>query len=385
MARYYPWIGIGAGLIFLVLVLYGPLEEDTDTKGLLWKKDWAVIEYEEAGRPPVRLMRQGSLFKDEYFVETLPVHLQKPGDETAAEASAAQSDNGNYTRRRGGPAVTNLFNDWRAAQLKAYYTVEDAAKLAELGLTEPGATVRLYAAPDAEPVVIKAGTVRAGNRYVTSTYADHAGLVLLIPDYLITRLQQPAINFREKRLVEFQAKSYTGELEISGDVDGDGQAESVVIQQEREEREGSSPVIKWFRVRDGERVELPLNVASPLDAAVKGVNIDRFRDDPEMLQEAGDAEALWKRSQPAKELTLRLQLTGDGDVTFVTRVRPVPDGVEGEAAGTRALVQSELEPGTDWTRRANYENTLDRLKQAVKYEPPPENHEPPASDKPPAP
>ncbi|MCB1321166.1 MAG: hypothetical protein KDK34_12980, partial [Leptospiraceae bacterium] len=45
-ASAYKWIGAGAFLILILLVLFGPLDEPDENESVLWHSDWAVIEVE---------------------------------------------------------------------------------------------------------------------------------------------------------------------------------------------------------------------------------------------------------------------------------------------------------------------------------------------------
>ena len=73
MQRFYPHIAAGAGVLILLLILWGPTDgEESARDSIVWQEDWEVIEYyaEPGDRyPALRLIREPGLVADEFFVE----------------------------------------------------------------------------------------------------------------------------------------------------------------------------------------------------------------------------------------------------------------------------------------------------------------------------
>ena len=356
MARYYPYIAGVAGLALIALLLFGPSGgEDARKESTLWEETWSVIEYlpgisEEADapnarstvaeEPNLRLIREGGLYADDYFVET---------------RNAA----GEWVRRRGGPSVSNIFRDWRKPKLNAYYELNPERRT-QSELDRPRHVVRFYDSPGGPPAVLRVGKVTGGaNRFVESDYDDHEDLLLIMGGYLFDRFTQDPFSYREKRILIYPAGSHTGEIFLE---DATGASIRISLTQE-EQPEGPPKNVYRRHDADGKTVEIPPNVASPLDAAVKSMMIQNFRDEP-AAREWGDAEALWQ--QAGKNYAqVKVQIAG-GQSYWLHFREAQTVAVEAD----RILMQSSVSMGTDWARRSAVENALQQMKLLREYEPP---------------
>jgi hypothetical protein len=371
MARYYPHIGIAAGVLLVLLILVGPISEggEGDRDSIVWKEDWQVIEYlpgseqapgptpDAAGynqQPALRLIREAGLFADRYFVET-------PGPDGA------------FVRRRGGPPVVNIFSDWRRPKLEAYYALSPERRV-QAGLQSPEMRLRFFESPGDDPVEMQVGTQTGGaKRFVASNYADHSEQLLIVGSFLFDKFQREPFSFREKRILYYPANSYTRDIRLSA-AGADGQLRRLRLSQEQSAQPEGGPRIVYTRHLPGQpSVEIPLNIASPLEAAIKGIMLHRFRDEPEALK-WGDADRLWQ--QAGVDLA-EIEVEIEKGESYWIRFRKVPaetaddsspDADRGNPDSNDAvLMQSSVEPGTDWGRLSAVENVLRQLQVLTQY------------------
>ena len=111
-------------------------------------------------------------------------------------------------------------------------------------------------------------------------------------------------------------------------------------------------------------VDRPRNLASPVDAAVKSLMIQNFRDEP-LLAKYGGVQELWDAAgKDAAEIKVGIH---DGDDYWV-KLREVPAA----AGDDLVLVRSSatIDGGIDWARRSALENVLKHLPILRGYEPP---------------
>ncbi len=368
MQRFYPHIAAGAGVLILVLILWGPTGgEESSRDSIVWQEDWEVIEYyasPDDKYAALRLIREPGLIADEYFVESPATELAKAGaDESAGDEQDANATDGapEYVRRRGGPTVTNIFRDWRRPKLNAYHQ-RSPERETEFGLNEPEHIVRFYESSGGDAVELRAGVKSGGaNRFVTSSYYDHEGLLLIIGSYLFDKFTQGPFTYREKRILYYPTGSYTGEIRVRNEA-----GEKLRLTARQEEREQGGPLTLYQRQNEpGSETsvtDIPLNIASPLDAAVKSLMIQRFRDEPE-AREFGDAEQLWEQ---AGKNWAEIDITiAEGDSYWI-HLRQAP------AVGDEdlVLIRSSVSMGTDWARRTAVENALRHMQIIGNYIPP---------------
>ena len=377
MQRYYPYIGVAAGALVLLFILWGPVGEGDEQESILWKEDWQVIEYvpgvapddtgdeatnaepatatstkvEMKNAPTLRVIRVPGLLEDQYFVET---------PAAAAESSAQQ-----YVRRRGGPSIANMFREWRRPKLAGYYT-STPERLRDLGLNRPEHIVRFYSSPNGKAVELGAGNKSGGaNRFVSSTYADHAGLVLLVGGHLFDKFTQDPFSYRERRILYYPSDSYTKEIRVK---DAQGRALRITLNQEAapsQPQQQAGPRSTYYRHDDatGDATEIPLNIASPLDAAVKSMMIQTFRDEP-AAERLGDAEKLWQAAgKNYAEVEVQI---AKGDQYWL-HFREAPGRAEGDDV---ILMRTSVSKGTDWARRTAVENALKHVELLRDYTPP---------------
>ncbi len=361
MQKTYLYTGLAAGVLLLLIILRGPSEtKDQQKDSILWEEDWQVIEYypgDAAGdsdAPAIRFVREPGLLADEYFVEAPGVNsdLKRVPDPEA----------GQFIRRRGGATVSNLFRDWRRPKLSGYAELT-AERETEFGLDTPEHVLKLYLSPGGEPVVLRGGQKTGGaNRMVGSSYGDHSGLVLITGSYLFDRFIQDPFTFREKRILYYPANSFTESISV---VNAAG--ESLSLTQRKGETPDGKPLMIFRREADADgrpAVDLPLNLASPVDAAVKSLMIQNFRDEP-LLAKYGGVQELWDAAgKDAAEIKVGIH---DGDDYWV-KLREVPAA----AGDDLVLVRSSatIDGGIDWARRSALENVLKHLPILRGYEPP---------------
>lgn len=364
-SRYYPWIAIGSVVLLVGFLLFGPLERADRGSSVLWEENWQAIELLNKGHTTLRLIREGGLFADQYFVEYDDARAQR-------------------VRRRGGATVQNSIYDWRKPTLVAYYAL-DKERAGSAGLNGADLQLRFYSRAGAEPVTLTVGNKSgANNRFISSTYSDHDRQLLVIPDYIIEKLKADRVSFRERRLLYYGSNSYTTRLRLRADLDGREQTLELTQRREMKKPEGAdasaapTPVFVWTRTVDGKEVEIPLSLGGALEGAVKGLQIDAFYDEPtaplaspagappvEMTAAAMDA--LWKRNAP-NLLTLEVSIKDAGDERIELRrtVRnpadPLPDG-----AADRYLLKTDRDPQTDWARATAVDSILSQMRAVLSY------------------
>ncbi|MEQ9365422.1 MAG: hypothetical protein RIF32_14345 [Leptospirales bacterium] len=387
MQRYYPHIAGAAGVLILILILWGPSGgEDSARDSIVWKEDWQVIEYypnRDAKYPALRLIREPGLVSDQYFVETpakgpaaATTNPARHADATVAatngqDATGTTSPRGSgaaqpavgdeseprYVRRRGGPSVTNIFRDWRRPKLNAYHELSPERET-EFGLDVPEHVVRFYERPGGAPIELRAGVKSGGaNRFAASNYYDHEGLLLIVGSYLFDKFTQGPFTYREKRILYYPTDSFTREIRVKNK---DGRTLRLNAKQEPREQGGPLTTYRRHNPADGSATEIPLNIASPLDAAVKSMMIDRFRDEDLRF---GDAEALWKQAgENFAEIGVDIH---KGDSYWI-HFRQAPDVGDEDLI----LIQSSVSMGTDVARRSAVENALRHMQIISDYVPP---------------
>ncbi|MCR9142611.1 MAG: DUF4340 domain-containing protein [bacterium] len=370
MQRYYPHIAAVAGVLILLLILWGPSDgEDSARDSIVWKEDWQVIEYyasADAPHPTLRLIREPGLVSDSYFTESPAAVLAANDTATDAAIEGVTEDDGQsadakpeYVRRRGGPSVTNTFRDWRRPKLNAYHRLSPERE-AEFGLNEPEHVVRFYERPGGTPVELRAGVKSGGaNRFVASTYYDHEDLLLIIGSYLFDKFTQSPFSYREKRILYYPTASFTREIRVTNK---DGETLRLNAAQEPREQGAPLTIYRRYNPADDSSTDIPNNIASPLDAAVKSMMIHRFRDE---AAEIGDAEALWE--QAGKDFAEVKVDIAKGD-SYWMRFRQAP-GIEATDEDL-ILIQSSVSIGTDWARRTAVENALRNMQIISGYVPP---------------
>lgn len=361
MQKTYLYTGIAAGVLLLLLILWGPSESDDQQRdSILWEENWQVIEYypgDAAGdsdAPAIRFVREPGLLADDYFVEA-------PGANSDLKR-VPDPDAGQFIRRRGGATVSNLFRDWRRPKLSGYAELT-AEREADFGLDAPEHVLKMYKSPGGEPVVLRGGKKTGGaNRMVASSYSEHAGLVLITGSYLFDRFIQDPVTFREKRILYYPANSYTESIDVVNSA-----GESVSLTQRRGETPDGKPLMIFRREAQADgrpAVDLPLNLASPVDAAVKSLMIQNFRDEP-LLAKYGDAETLWDAAgQDAAEIKIGIH----GGDDYWIKLREVPPATEDDLVLVRS--SATIDGGVDWARRSGLENILKHLPILRNYEPP---------------
>lgn len=383
----YLWIAGGAAALMLLFIFLGPDEKRDDDKSVLWDEAWSAIEYhrprssEGAGAGEtattaadklylhVRLIREQGLLKDAYYVET------PAGGVPGAE----------LVRRRGNHNVKNTMRDWSSPELKAAYEATDE-RLARAGVEPDGERARFFLDPDGEPAAeLRRGKEQGGDVFLVSTYPEHRDGLLITQGFLFDRLEYDYLQYRERRLVEIASGSYVERIEATwrapGEgVDGAGESRSVVLTQKRSEEEleggGTQTRIQWFRGEVDTGVELPQSMGNQIDGLLRQLQIDRFRDEPE-LAEAPAAE-LWQTvgRDAGAELELRIRLY-EFDETIVVRMRRPPDGsvtppsAPDEVQPPRPLVllDSSVSSGVDWTLESRRENLAQQLELARSFTP----------------
>lgn len=370
--RFYPYIALAAGALVLLLILWGPVGGgESDRDSIIWQEDWQLIEYYRGSaseRPALRLIREPGLVADEYFVETLP-----EADEASDIDPNPNEKEPEYIRRRGGPSVSNLFRDWRRPKLNAYHELSSERET-EFGLDRPEHIVRFYSSPTADPIELRAGKKSGGaNRFAASNYHDHKDLLLIVGGYLFDKFTQGSYSYREKRILYYPTGSYTKEIIVR---DPEGQPVRVTLEQELRPEGTGGPlnIYRRYNVAGASETttEIPINIASPLDAAVKSMMIERFRDEPS-ARSLGDAEDLWNRAEKNfAEVEVEIE---KGDQYWIHfRQVPVPDGED------LILVRSSVSIGTDWARRTAIENALKHVQIIRNYVPPEPAPEPTPDD-----
>ncbi|MCB1315519.1 MAG: hypothetical protein KDK27_06155 [Leptospiraceae bacterium] len=308
-ASAYKWIGAGAFLILILLVLFGPLDEPDENESVLWHSDWAVIEVEplmeddEATgesaeldshsstdrNDPVatardawpeidlRMIRNAGFFRDEYFAET-PMG-GRPGAD--------------MIRFRGNFNVQNAFTDSRSPKLVAYYSATPE-QLESCGLNTPSARIKFYESADAEPIIVSVGRLNptTNNYFVSTTYPELADYILVVPSVWLQKFKYDYLQYRDKRLLEYPTDSYTEAIEI------EGEHSPFRIEQERKPpaEENQPPEIKWFYVADERRTEIPNLLGNSVDGMIKQIQITHFADEPE-FNELPSVQEQWEAAE----------------------------------------------------------------------------------------
>lgn len=381
MQKTYLYTGIAAGVLLLLFILWGPSEsEEQQRDSILWLENWEVIEYypgapaedadpqaaaesaafQIADTPSIRFIREPGLLGDEYFVEAPPAN----SDLTRIPEAKA----GAFIRRRGGATVSNLFRDWRRPKLSGYAELS-AEREAEFRLDQPEHVLKFYASPGADPIILRGGKKTGGaNRMAASNYGDHSELLLIVGSYLFDRFIQDPFTFREKRVLVYPANSFTNSISI---VNAEG--ETLHLTQRRTERPDGGPLMQFRReAADGRpAVDLPLNLASPVDGAVKSLMIQNFRDEP-LLARYGDPQQLW---DAAGKHTARIEIGIEDGEEYWIELREVPAATDDDLVLMRA--SSTIDQGVDWARRSAMENLLKHVPALRGYEPPKKQPESP--------
>ncbi len=279
----------------------------------------AQKEREKGNILPKKFIREGGFFTDAYFVES---------NDAAGTA----------VRRRGGYTVKNIFSDWSKLRYTALYPVAEQ-DLAKFGPYTDTIELR----KSGKVTVVRLGRKHtSGNQFVRVEDPDHKGRVYLIQGFLSDRFHAPAVSFRDKRIVNYPADSYTEKLGIqmrSGD--------KMNFRAEKAMKD-NMPIFKWY---DHKGAELAVNLITPMDNVAKLIEIARFRDEVE-VQALGNPDALWSQVNH-DDAAIEIKVKG-GD-SYVIRVRR-PNIALTDGTRKLALIQTSLEPGTDYVDLSSLDN-----------------------------
>lgn len=356
-------IAIIAVAVISGLILFGPGMEKKAPETLVFDTAWDVIDYkivpeefektqieadEKAKKEknynpkdretqrardkdntlPKRFIRDAGFFTDAYFVES-------------------NDSAGNPVRRRGGYTVKNIFSDWSKLRYTALYPVADQ----DAGKFGPYTDI-IELKRSGKSTIVRIGKKHtSGNQFIRVEHPDHKNRVYLVQGFLSDRFRANPFSFREKRIVNYPNDSYTEKLGLqmrAGD--------KMNFRAEKTMKD-NMPIFKWY---DQKGTELPVNLITPMDNVAKLIEISRFRDEPE-VQSYGNPDTLWAQLN-ADDANIEIKVKG-GD-SYVIRVRRPNLSI---TDGTRklALIQTSLEPGTDYADLSSLEN-LERQVQMMR-------------------
>ncbi len=350
----------------------------------------------DSAHPYVRLIRVPGLFRDKYYVENYPSPVEQEPEKEASrttpdtsseesketrtktqnkaqEQTPTETKNKGYTRRRGGYKIKNIFSSWYKPTLKAYYakdetkeeevvkegttqtdkqetqaeqtdkqeTKSDASKelsseqqedieKKEIGLSTSSEKIVLYKKPQGKATIVEVGAKNESNIFAKSN--KYPGLILLIPQNLISQFSTEYLSYRDKDIFFFPEKSYIKKIKL---YEKDKHAYTLYQKQksnDKQKEEISKPLNSrpkkkespWMAsspvIMNNKKIVFTDYVAKNIENTVKRIKIQRFADDRDFTNRYGSTDKLWKEAE-LDLIVLHVSLHRGNHYTF--RFRPI--------------------------------------------------------------
>lgn len=322
-------LGLAAIALIVVLLLVGPGVEKAQPEQILWKQDFAVVEYLPAGkerRITFRAKREGSLVKDRFVVEAPGVHAPRRG---------------NYNTK-------NIFTDFGKPRNGGRYP-RGNSDLTEYGITAESAEVLLYEKEGGTPLRLRVGKKNpSGNSFIAIDSPEFKDELLLIPSFLFDRFERPFKEFRDQRFVNFATDQFTESISLK--LQTPQGEKSFRMMQSKYKKDGIE-MPRWT-AENGE--EIPLSMANALENSIRDIQIEEFRDAPGLP----NSETVW--NQAGKDTTVA-ELVVKGQGKFTVRLRSSVQTPFGKAA--LIPMQTSVDAGTDFVKAQAESDISDRLRQ----------------------
>ena len=291
--------------VFGALILFAPKksenEKGTDS-GYLWKNSWTIIDYFPANsssidknpRTPFRLIKRAGFFIDNFEI----AEIEEQNGQTIEKKDKIYRASG---------LAKNIFTNWEHPGMTAAYTL-DSLKDIDTGITKDSPRILFYDSGYSKPVIVHTGnTTKKGTIYIATDISAHSNMVFIVSSSLIDRLQNPIVNFRERRIFIYPTNSYTEEISIIKGTDKASKKftlhQKFQNSQEKTESGKETKIPVWTNEK-GKIV--PNNKAVALENFCKNLHIQYFTEE-DAVSQFGETQKLWSASKE-KELHLTINI-----------------------------------------------------------------------------
>ena len=372
-----------ASLALFILALFlflGPeiKEKPEEKEAKLWEEDWQLVEYypsveteETQKKTKLRFLRYGALERDRYYIES-QIEEGKKGKRRAPEKNSKEEAVSSYKRWIGNHFVKNIFSDWYAPKLLAYYKLgtppqeekkekkksasdkkqkksdspekespeKKSLSLKEAGIEESSSRLFFYKGRDTskeEPFILTIGK-RLSNRRILVHLNKEPELIFALPKHLFNNFDKSPMTFRNRDILHLSREAHIKSIRARIETE---KKYFLVEQKKSEDKKGAKDRWSFKNLNKSEKKsEFSRGMGLSLENALKQLKINYFADD-ESVEKFPPVQELWR---DAKKNFLEIEVkTNEGRKFEILLRKPKTEIQLKEELGLALIKEKESE------------------------------------------
>ena len=337
---------VSLGLV--ILILFGPSQEEDKTKSYLWSQNWNKIQYKQQIIPDdktsqaeseIIFYRENKLDQDLFFVE------------------APKSKNHFHPqKRRANHIVKNIFSDWRKPEQKGFYK-NDPEKRKIADLDHPTAELFLFTGSDTPDVKISIGKKMAnGNDLVLISEKGETPVLAVIASHYLEKFRYELEYYRNKTIMYLAAGEFIQELDIHS---SDAMDQNFRLIRDKQENPLES---SWEMLAPQAKI-LEESRVLPTLGLIKQIQIQYFSDNKALEQY--QIQELWKNQ---KKTYLQLNIISSKNAKKSITIKKPEQNVSFESKNL-VMIKSSEDDFINWAEERLFLDITHKLHQ-LKIAPP---------------